>query len=47
MGGPLSLVIYADEKSDIPIVPTKLPNKGCCCPAEAMEGRGIATLGNL
>ena len=36
-------VIYADEKSDIPIVPTKLPNKGCCCPAEAMEGRGIAT----
>ena len=32
-------VIYADEKSDIPIVPTKLPNNGCC-PAEAMEGRG-------
>ena len=36
-------VIYADEKSDIPIVPKKLPNNGCFCPAEAMEGRGIAT----
>ena len=36
-------VIYAGEKSDIPIVPTKSPNNGCCCPAEAMEGRGIAT----
>ncbi len=35
-------VIHADEKSDIPIVPTKSPNNGCC-PAEAMEGRGIAT----
>ena len=35
-------VIYADEKSDIPIVPTKLPNNGCC-PAEVMEGRGVAT----
>jgi len=36
-------VIYADEKSDIPIVPKKLPNNGCFCPAEVMEGRGIAT----
>ena len=36
-------VIYADEKSDILIVPTKSPNNGRCCPAEAMEGRGIAT----
>ena len=35
-------VIHADEKSDIPIVPKKLPNNGCC-PAEAMEGRGIAS----
>ena len=35
-------VIYAGEKSDIPIVPTKLPNNGCC-PAEVMEGSGIAT----
>ena len=35
-------VIYAGEKSDIPIVPKKLPNNGCC-PAEVMEGRGIAT----
>ena len=33
--------IHADEKSDIPIVPGKSPNKGCS-PAEAMEGRGIA-----
>ena len=32
---------HADEKSDIPIVPRKLPNNGCS-PAEAMEGRGIA-----
>ncbi len=40
--GNRNLVIRADEKSDIPIVPTKLPNNGCC-PAEAMEGRGIAT----
>lgn len=30
-------VIHADEKSEIPIVPKKLPNNGCCCPAEAME----------
>ena len=36
-------VIYADEKSDIPIVPTKLPNNGCGRPAEVMEGRGIDT----
>ena len=36
-------VVYAGEKSDIPIVPTKSPNNGCCCTAEAMEGRGIAT----
>ena len=40
--GDRNPVIYADEKSDIPIVPTKLPNNGCC-PAEVMEGRGIAT----
>ena len=33
--------IHADEKSDTPIVPKKSPNKGCC-PAEAMEGRGVA-----
>ena len=41
--GNRNTVIYAGEKSDIPIVPTKSPNNGCCCPAEAMEGRGIAT----
>ena len=35
-------VIYAGEKSDISIVPKKLPNNGRCSPAEAMEGRGIA-----
>jgi RNA-directed DNA polymerase len=33
--------IYADEKSDTPIVPKKLLNKGNN-PAEAMEGRGVA-----
>lgn len=33
--------IDADEKSDTPIVPKKLPNKGDD-PAEAMEGRGVA-----
>ena len=33
--------IHADEKSDIPIVPKNSPNNGCC-PAEVMEGRGIA-----
>jgi len=33
--------INADEKSDTPIVPKKLPNKGDD-PAEAMEGRGVA-----
>jgi RNA-directed DNA polymerase len=32
--------IYANEKSDTPIVPKKLPNKGE--PAEAMEERGVA-----
>jgi len=32
--------IYADEKSDAPIVPEKPPNKGK--PAEAVEGRGAA-----
>lgn len=32
---------YADEKSDTPIVPKKLPNNGEI-PAEAMEGRGVA-----
>ena len=34
--------IHADEKSDIPIVPKKCRTKGACCPAEVMEGRGIA-----
>ena len=34
-------IIYADEKSDTPIVPKKLPNKGVS-PAEAMEGRSVA-----
>lgn len=34
-------VIDADEKSDTPVVPKKLPNKGAN-PAEAMEGRGVA-----
>lgn len=33
-------VIDADEKSDTPIVPQKLPNKGDD-PAEAMKGRGV------
>jgi RNA-directed DNA polymerase len=33
--------IDADEKSDTPIVPMKLPNKGDD-PAEAVEGRGVA-----
>ena len=39
-------VIYADEKSDAPIVPKKSPNKGQTSflfeerTAEAMEGRG-------
>ncbi|ASP95387.1 group II intron reverse transcriptase/maturase [Sinorhizobium meliloti] len=33
-------VVNADEKSDTPIVPQKLPNKGDD-PAEAMEGRGV------
>ncbi|CAM2194946.1 RNA-directed DNA polymerase [Paraburkholderia kururiensis] len=37
-------VVYAGEKSDTPIVPEKLPNKGDD-PAEAMEGRGV-TRGN-
>jgi hypothetical protein len=32
--------IYAAKKSDTPIVPKKLPNKGA--PAEAVEGRGVA-----
>lgn len=36
--------IYANEKSDTPIVPEKLPNKGAN-PAEAMEERGVA-IGN-
>lgn len=31
----------ADEKSDTPIVPRKLPNKGVH-PAEVVEGRGVA-----
>ena len=34
-------VIDANEKSDTPVVPKKLPNKGAN-PAEAMEGRGVA-----
>ena len=34
--------IHADEKSDIPIVPKNSPNNGCR-PAEATEGRGIAS----
>src|SRR5437899_5256759 len=34
-------VIDADEKSDTPILPMKLPNKGSS-PAEAVEGRGVA-----
>ena len=34
-------VVNADEKSDTPIVPEKLPNKGVS-PAEVMEGRGVA-----
>jgi RNA-directed DNA polymerase len=34
--------IHAAEKSDIPIVPKNWPNNGCC-PAEAREGRGIAS----
>jgi len=33
--------IDADEKSDTPIVPRKLPNKGKT-PAEVVEGRGVA-----
>jgi RNA-directed DNA polymerase len=33
--------IDADEKSDAPIVPRKRPNNGHC-PAEAVEGRGVA-----
>ena len=33
-------VIYADEKSDIPIVPKKLPNKGCMLPGGADGGKG-------
>jgi RNA-directed DNA polymerase len=37
-------VINAGEKSDTPILPRKLPNKGDD-PAEAMEGRGV-TRGN-
>lgn len=37
-------VIDADEKSDTPILPEKLPNKGDD-PAEVMEGRGV-TRGN-
>ena len=34
--------IHADEKSDIPLVPKNSPNNGCR-PAEATEGRGIAS----
>ncbi len=33
--------IYADEKSDTPILPKKPPNKGSD-PAEVVEGRGVA-----
>jgi hypothetical protein len=31
--------MYADEKSDEAVVPTKRPNKGRQLPAEAVEGR--------
>jgi RNA-directed DNA polymerase len=34
-------VVYADEKSDTPVVPEKLPNKGIG-PAEVVEERGVA-----
>jgi len=34
-------VVYADEKSDTPVVPEKLPNKGIG-PAEVAEERGVA-----
>lgn len=34
-------VVHAGEKSDTPIVPEKLPNKGDD-PAEVVEGRGVA-----
>ena len=33
-------VIYADEKSDISIVPKKLPNKGCMLPGGGDGGKG-------
>ena len=33
-------VVYAGEKSDTPVVPKKLSNKGK--PAEAVEERGVA-----
>lgn len=33
--------VYANEKSDSPVVPEKLPNNGFC-PAEVMEERGLA-----
>lgn len=36
-----NLAVYADEKSDTFVVPTKSPNKGKV-PAEAMEGRSVA-----
>ena len=33
-------VIHVDEKSDIPILPRKLPNKGCMVPGGGDGGKG-------
>ena len=38
--GNRNSAIYADEKSDIPIVPKKLPNKGCMLPGGGDGGKG-------
>ena len=35
-----NMSMYMDEKSDLPIVPKKSPNKRTQLPAEVMEGRG-------
>ena len=43
-GASHNAAIHAAEKSDTPVVPEKLPNKGE--PAEAMEERGV-TKGNM
>lgn len=40
-GASCKAAVDAVEKSDTPVVPKKLPNKGGN-PAEAMEGRGVA-----